>query len=164
MTNLRVLGGAVGAVAGLALLAGSVMANTNATGAAAPSPHPEPRVLVAQADTAMPKATYTNEQADRGEEDFGDNCVECHGDDLRGGLLGGPPLRGQAFEGKYANGAPAGVLFEIMSSTMPPNDPGRYSPETYADIMAYILKRNGFPTGAALPSDIDALYNLVIAK
>ena len=125
----------------------------------------EGRVLVAQADVASgTPATYSSEQADRGEATYKKECVECHGDDLRGGLLGGPPLRGVAFEDKYAKGAPAGVLFEIMSGTMPPNAPGRYSASTYADIMAYLLKRNGFAASAPLPDNVDTLYELVIQK
>lgn len=128
--------------------------------------HSETRIQVAQADAAPVEspASYSSEQADNGEEDFEKHCVECHGDDLRGGLLGGPPLRGLSFEGKYANGTEAGVLFEVMSGTMPPNNPGGLSASTYADIMAYILKRNGFAAGAPLPSDVDALYNLIIEK
>jgi hypothetical protein len=47
---------------------------------------------------------------------------------------------------------------------MPPNAPGSYSPETYADLMAYILKRNGYKAGAELPSDVDALNNLTMTK
>ncbi|ODT66806.1 MAG: hypothetical protein ABS75_24765 [Pelagibacterium sp. SCN 63-23] len=119
------------------------------------------RILVAQ---AAARATYTSEQADRGEKRYKENCSECHGDDLNGGLLGGPPLRGVSFENKYAKGAPAGLLYEVMSGTMPPNAPGRYSPANYADLMAFILKRNGFKAGADLPSDVEALYNLVLEK
>jgi mono/diheme cytochrome c family protein len=121
---------------------------------------------LAQADVAPvgKPVSYASDQADRGEEEYDDNCVDCHGDDLRGGLLGGPPLRGVAFEEKYANGSPAGVLFEVMSGTMPPNAPGSFSATTYADLMAYILKRNGFAAGAPLPSEVDALYELTIDK
>src|SRR6218665_3681605 len=116
----------------------------------APAVPTEPgRILLAQADAAPVEApvSYSNEQADRGETNYEKNCVECHGEDLKGGLLGGAPLRGVAFESKYANGAPAGLLYEVMSATMPPNSPGRYSAGTYADLMAYILKRNGFAAG-----------------
>lgn len=107
--------------------------------------------------------TYTADQADRGETAYKRYCVECHGDDLRGGLLGGAPLRGQSFESKYVEG-PASSLFEVMSETMPPDAPGRFSASGYADMMAYILKRNGFAEGAPLPSDVDALYDLTIIK
>ena len=47
---------------------------------------------------------------------------------------------------------------------MPPNAPGSYSDAVYADLMAHILKTNGYKSGAELPSDVDALYNLVIEK
>jgi mono/diheme cytochrome c family protein len=130
--------------------------------AATPAPQAETRVLVAQAEGA--KVTFTAEQVERGKKVFGEDCVECHGKDLRGGLLGGPPLRGQAFEAKYGKGLPAGALYEVMQTTMPPNAPGSYSPETYADLMAHILKTNGYKSGAELPADVDALYNLVIEK
>ena len=128
----------------------------------APVPQAQYHVLVAQAETTP--VSYTAEQAERGKTEFNKECVECHGKDLRGGLLGGPPLRGVNFEQKYGNGAPAGVLFEVMSTTMPPNAPGSYSDAVYADLMAYILKTNRYRSGAELPSDIDALYNLTIEK
>lgn len=130
--------------------------------AVAPVPQAQARVLVAQSEGA--KVTFTAEQVAAGKKVFNEDCVECHGKDLRGGLLGGPPLRGQAFEAKYGKGLPAGALYEVMQATMPPNAPGSYSPETYADLMAHILKTNGYKSGAALPADVDALYNLVIEK
>ncbi len=107
--------------------------------------------------------TYASDQADRGEVRFGKDCEECHGKSLKGGLNGGAPLRGLQFEQKYAD-LPASALFEFMSTTMPPNAPGRYSATTYAELMAYILKRNGFQAGAPIPTDLDALDNLIIKK
>ena len=59
---------------------------------------------------------------------------------------------------------PASVMFGYMSSAMPPNSPGRYSANTYAELMAYILDRNGFRAGAPLPSDLDALDLMLIEK
>ncbi|WP_227419008.1 c-type cytochrome [Roseitranquillus sediminis] len=104
------------------------------------------------------------DQADRGEDRYATDCEECHGDDLRGGLNGGPPLRGLAFEEKYTGDLPASLLFSYMSSEMPPNAPGRYPPTTYADLTAYVLKRNGFQPGAPLPADLDALGYLIMEK
>jgi mono/diheme cytochrome c family protein len=126
------------------------------------APQAQARVLVAQAEGTP--VSYTAAQVDGGKKVFSRDCEDCHGKDLRGGLLGGPPLRGQSFEQKYGGGAPAGVLFEVMSTTMPPNAPGSYSANVYADLMAYILKTNGYKAGAELPSDIDALYNLTMEK
>lgn len=123
-----------------------------------------PAVANAQDESTTSPVTYSNDQADRGKTRYARDCEDCHGGDLRGGLIGGPPLRGAAFEQKFANGAPASAMFMFMSTTMPPNSPGRFSPEVYADLMAYILKQNGFQTGAPLPSDIDALNNLIVEK
>ncbi len=124
------------------------------------------RISLAQADADPEErpVSFSSEQADRGEEKYDSDCKECHGDDLRGGLNGGAPISGMAFVEKYGDGAPASGLFGFMSSTMPPNAPGRYSAETYADLMAYILKQNGFQPGAPLPADLDALDALIMEK
>jgi mono/diheme cytochrome c family protein len=148
-----------GVVAGAAMIPSAWFPPAGSAPAAEPAP-----IRLAQADAAGSKVSFTAEQADKGEKRFKSDCVECHGDDLRGGMNGGPPLRGVAFEQKFADGAPASALFGFMSSAMPPNAPGRYSASTYADLMAYVLKRNGFQPGAPLPSDLDALDNLVMTK
>lgn len=132
-------------------------------GQAAP-PVTQEEIVLAQAVAALTRASYSREQSDRGEKSYKRECEECHGKDLRGGLNGGAPLRGLAFEGKYFDGLPASVLFGFMSSAMPPNSPGRYSPDAYADLMAYILKWNGIQPGAPLPSDLDALSELTLDK
>ena len=147
----------------LGLVAGAETVLPAGAGAAAADPD---RIQLAQAEAAPVESpvTFSGEQADRGEARYDSECQECHGDDLRGGLNGGAPLRGLAFEDKYFGGLPASVMFAFMSSTMPPNSPGRYSPNTYADLMAYILKRNGVQSGASLPSDLDPLNYLIIEK
>lgn len=156
----------------LGLVAGSwliLSASTLAIDAASPatgapaSPESAP-VTQAQMVPAATPVSYSTEQADRGEKNFIKHCAECHGEDLRGGLNGGPPLRGLAFEEKYAEGAPASAMFEFISALMPPNSPGRFSPSVYADLMAYILKLNGFTAGAPLPSDAAALNDLIMEK
>lgn len=186
----RLLGSAATVVAaGAVFLAVSGMAHgveNPALAATQPAQQWQTPMLVAQADTSSSSAassseapssapapaptekpvSYTNAQADRGETLFEKHCAECHGEDLKGGLIGGPPLRGLAFEGKYMyEGAQAGVLFDFMSTAMPPDSPGRYSATQYADMLAYILKRNGFQAGGAeLPSDSDTLYTLLMVK
>lgn len=108
--------------------------------------------------------SFSTIQADRGEIRYTRDCEECHGDTLNGGLIGGPPLRGLAFEQKYLNGAPATVLFMFTSTTMPPDNPGRLSPAVYADLVAYLLEQNGFTPGADLPADVEALNNLIMQR
>ena len=44
-----------------------------------------------------------------------------------------------------------GDLFELIRLTMPDDDPGSLPREQYADLVAYILAVNKFPTG---PSEI----------
>jgi hypothetical protein len=45
---------------------------------------------------------------------------------------------------------------------MPADRPGQLSPQVNADILAYILQYNRFPSGAAeLPSDVAMLKNIV---
>ncbi len=127
----------------------------------------EPNLIqLAQADTAPVErpVSYAPDQADRGKKKYEKECQVCHGDDLKGGINGGAPIRGVNFKMKFADGAPASALFVFMSGLMPPNSPGRFSPNTYADLMAYVLKRNGFRAGAPLPSDLDALDYLIMEK
>ena len=124
---------------------------------------PKPEMAKEQVLAAI-QVSYASDQADRGEKRYKKDCLECHGDDLKGGLNGGAPLRGLAFGKKYFDAMPASVMFEYMSATMPPNAPGRYSENTYAELMAYILKRNGFRAGAPLPTDLDALDRMTIEK
>jgi mono/diheme cytochrome c family protein len=108
--------------------------------------------------------SFSLDQATRGQVTFKRVCVDCHGDDLRGGLNGGPPLRGNAFDEVFANGAPASGLFTFISTAMPPDSPGQFSPAEYAELTAYILQQNGYQPGAPLPTDTDALDHLIIQK
>jgi cytochrome c len=108
--------------------------------------------------------SYSSEQVDRGAKRYKAECADCHGADLKGGMNGGATIRSVSFLQKYGEGAPASVLFQYLTTAMPPNAPGRYSATTYADLMAYILKRNGFSQGAPLPADLDALDDLMMTK
>lgn len=147
--------------ASLALTLPSDGFEAGSTATAIAGPGPSSSVVLAQATT---KVTFAAEQSDRGETRYGRECVDCHGEDLGGGLLGGPPLKGLAFLSKFGNGAPASGLYLFMSTAMPPDQPGRFSPANYADLMAYVLKVNGFAEGAPLPSDVAALDTLIMEK
>ncbi len=108
--------------------------------------------------------SFSADQAARGKVTFTKVCVDCHGDDLRGGLNGGPPLRGNAFDQVFANGSPVSSLFQFVSTQMPPDSPGQFSPAEYAELVAYILQQNGYQAGAALPIDPDAQDHLIVQK
>jgi S-disulfanyl-L-cysteine oxidoreductase SoxD len=88
---------------------------------------------------------YSAAQAARGSESFAQNCGICHGASL-GGVGEAPALVGAQFISDF-NGLTVGDLFERIRSTMPLNNPGGLSRDQYADILAFMLKSNGFPAG-----------------
>ena len=58
----------------------------------------------------------------------------------------------------------AGDLFEIVSTQMPEDAPGSLELEQYADIVAFVLRLNGFEPGSGeLPADADALGTISLA-
>ena len=90
---------------------------------------------------------YTAAQADRGQTAFQQNCAACHGATL-GGTGEAPPIAGAEFAANW-NGLSVGELYDRIRTTMPFDRPGQLSRDTYADVLAYVLKYNGFPTGQA---------------
>jgi S-disulfanyl-L-cysteine oxidoreductase SoxD len=88
---------------------------------------------------------YTEPQAMRGVETFAQNCAVCHGASL-GGLGEAPALVGAQFISDF-NGLTVGDLFDRIRTTMPLNNPGALNRDQYADILAFVLKSNGFPAG-----------------
>ena len=89
---------------------------------------------------------YTQAQADRGEEQFAEECASCHSDDLAGNGFA-PPLAGPEFRAKW-NRETVGHLFERLRTTMPDDNPGGLSLPAYVDITAFILSANSFPAGS----------------
>jgi S-disulfanyl-L-cysteine oxidoreductase SoxD len=88
---------------------------------------------------------YTVAQALQGAEAFAQHCAVCHGASL-GGVGEAPALIGAQFISDF-NGLTLGDLFERIRTTMPLNDPGGLSRDQYSDILAFVLKSNGFPAG-----------------
>jgi mono/diheme cytochrome c family protein len=88
---------------------------------------------------------YTEEQAKRGEEMYRKECASCHGDTLVGGG-GAAPLTGGAFLSNW-NGLTVGDLFERIRKTMPQGSLGKLSKQQDADVLAYLLSFNKFPSG-----------------
>ena len=88
---------------------------------------------------------YSDAQAERGHTAYMQNCGRCHGADLSG-TFEIPPLVGRFMP--YWSGSTLDVLFDYISTAMPLGRPGSLSPATNADILAFILKSNNFPSGA----------------
>ncbi len=102
---------------------------------------------------------YTDAQAQRGALAYQANCQSCHGAQL-GGQGEAKPLTGAAFLSSW-NGLSVGDLFERVRTTMPMNAPKSLPRGAYADILAYLLKFNGFPAGAGeLPGRAEMLADI----
>jgi quinoprotein glucose dehydrogenase len=124
----------------------------------------------AQTPSSVWAGVYTEQQAKRGDPLYKQECATCHGDALEGNgqteraqklerML--PPLSGDVFKGNW-NGRPLSDLFDKMKRTMPRDDPGKISLNQNADILAYMLKFNGFPAGKAeLPADPSLLTETI---
>ena len=126
--------------------------------------------LEAQPPASVWDGAYSPEQAQRGETQYKQQCAVCHGDALegdaqteRGKQLNRvlPPLSGDLFKGNW-NNRPLSDLFDKVSRTMPRDDPGKISRADTADIIAYMLKFNGFPAGKAdMPADPSLLTETI---
>jgi mono/diheme cytochrome c family protein len=99
---------------------------------------------------------YTAAQAKRGEGTYAERCASCHQPDLSG-MDQAPALTGADFASEW-NDQPLADLFERVRVTMPGDKPGTLDRDTVADVVSFILQKNGFPDGsAALPAEGDAL-------
>lgn len=103
--------------------------------------------------TAPTAATYTSAQARRGQNLYQRNCVACHT---------AAAYTGVAFRRAWADRSPF-EIWEVIRTSMPQDNPGRLKPNEYADIVAYMLRLNGYPAGTEeLPAEAEALKRLHI--
>ena len=109
----------------------------------------------AQSKQSVKAGVYTAAQADRGVGLFKSKCASCHApnrftDDL--------------FYTSFA-GKPLWEMFDVISDSMPEDNPGSLKKEEYADVIAYLLKLNNFPAGQTdLPTDKEALSVIMMEK
>jgi S-disulfanyl-L-cysteine oxidoreductase SoxD len=97
--------------------------------------------------TTVWDSVYSVAQAARGESAYVKGCARCHGASL-GGVDQSPPLAGSGFLGNW-NGLPLSDLQDRIRTTMPPDSLGLYDRPFVTDVIAYVLKANGFPAGAS---------------
>lgn len=99
----------------------------------------------AQEGAALPNvrtsadSSFTDEQAERGSKVFLRVCLECH-ERLE--------MSNDDFRLKWG-GQTTFDLFQNIATTMPDSDPGSLPRGDYVDVVSYILKLNGVPTGMA---------------
>jgi mono/diheme cytochrome c family protein len=87
---------------------------------------------------------YTEAQAERATAIFGSNCSNCHTLTSEGNR----PLSGDKFWEGFTQKT-VGDLLKFVSTSMPNNNPGTLPAASYNDLVALILKSNGFPAGTA---------------
>src|SRR5947209_8488567 len=106
-------------------------------------------------------SVYSAPQAGRGETVYAKSCARCHGASLGGGDES-PALTGGNFLGNW-NGLPLSDLQKRIKTTMPSDTVGIYDQQLVTDVIAFILKTNGFPAGATdLPKDAEPLKDITI--
>lgn len=95
---------------------------------------------------------YSDAQADRGRKTFDAYCASCH--------------QPQAFVGPYLKawtGRTVDGLFETVRNGMPEENPGGLERQEYTDILAFIFRQDGAPSGPEeLPSSALGLKQVVI--
>ncbi|MEO5740584.1 MAG: PQQ-binding-like beta-propeller repeat protein [Vicinamibacterales bacterium] len=95
---------------------------------------------------AQQGATYTDQQAAAGQAAYAQSCGGCHGSTLSGGGEA-PPLAGSVFMDTWGPHTTR-ELFTRIRESMPPENPNGLSADTYASIVAFLLKANGAQAGA----------------
>jgi S-disulfanyl-L-cysteine oxidoreductase SoxD len=111
--------------------------------------------------TSTWSGVFTEEQAKAGQEAYTKACAECHGADLMGDGYT-PVLKGPDFMANW-NNLTVGEFYDRIRSSMPPSDPNSVSPAAKVQIVAHILKQNGFPTGKSeLPGTSEGMKAIKI--
>ena len=108
----------------------------------------------ADAAPASSALGFSAAQADRGRNVFRSTCTECHYSS---------EFSDRQFKFKWRRRT-AGDLFEMVSTQMPEDAPGSLELQQYADIVAFVLRLNGFEPGSAeLPPDAAVLETISLA-
>jgi len=97
--------------------------------------------FVSAQDKTADQGVYTSAQAARGAAVFEAHCVSCH---REGGSA--PVLAGARFTKAFADATLLSV-FTTIQTTMPRNAPGALSEMEYVDVVAHLLRLNGFADG-----------------
>lgn len=120
------------------------------TPAADPAPPAPPAGPAASAASVVPAA-----QAQRGQNAFLGSCTACHSSS---------EFSDTAFQTRWRNRT-AADLFDLMSATMPEDAPNSLPAERYVEIVAYILRLNGFEASGTQDAwDLSALAGVGLAS
>tara|TARA_B100001750_G_C15356942_1_gene520186 strand:+ start:254 stop:610 length:357 start_codon:yes stop_codon:yes gene_type:complete len=92
-------------------------------------------VLSAADSRTLNDGVYTKEQSAIGAILYAEHCILCHDKKYFRPVL------------KRWEGQPIGILFTVMSASMPESNPGFLSEKEYVDILAYILSLSRYAAG-----------------
>lgn len=107
------------------------------------------------AEAVASAASFTDGQADRGREVFRGQCTECHASS---------EFSDSQFKFKWSR-RHAGSLYQLIQTQMPETAPGSLTDAETVDLVAYILRMNGFTPGAAeLAADSDVLSGISLSN
>jgi mono/diheme cytochrome c family protein len=127
-----------------------VTASTSVPAAGSP-PAPAASATPAPAAAQGPKTSvwdgvFSEAQAKRGEALYAEQCASCHGQDLAGGEMA-PGVVGADFYSGWMD-LSLGDLSERIRVSMPQNNPQSLSRAQTADVLAFMLSRSSYPSGA----------------
>jgi cytochrome c len=106
---------------------------------------------------------FSEAQAQRGKVSYQARCAVCHGQDLLGDIES-PSLTGLRFNSDWV-GKTIAERFQRIRKTMPPEQPGSLDNQVSLDLVAFILKFNGYPSGKQeLETDVRVLEKIVIER
>lgn len=118
------------------------------------------------ASSAAPMAAgvYSDAQATRGDAIYAENCAQCHTPTLESGDLA-PALTGPAFVARWTAGRALSDLFDYMRTQMPLNSPGGLTAQHNVDLLAFLLKKAGYPAGKVdLPASSEKLSGVKVVR
>ena len=106
------------------------------------------RSAVGAAGKTVWDGVYAAAQAERGQELYAEHCSSCHGDFLDGDGASGRivALSDAAFADNW-EAASLNDLFAKIAKTMPRDAPGTLKSAETLDLIAFLLKFNGYPSG-----------------
>lgn len=116
--------------------------------AAAPAPAP---AAAAERPATLAAGAFIAEQASAGGQVFSSVCAECHAE---------REFRGSDFFFNW-EGSSVGRFLQVVSETMPEDNPGGLSADQYLAVTAYVLEMNEYPAGSTpLVNDAEYLATL----
>jgi cytochrome c5 len=107
-----------------------------------------PKILLLLFVQTVLDGVYSEPQVARGKTAYTVHCESCHGAQLEG--VSAPTLTGERFIERWREGTLDG-LYDFIRDRMPfgkPPGSKQISDKDYLDILTYLLKVNGYPSGA----------------